>query len=463
MNGSFWANVYYICARFMFIIPSVVLMYPITRRIAAVPFNRKHFILCLLLMIVNLFTNRYLSVVASGMNILSSLFFFFILYVFLYQKRNWALVLCLVKTTALLTVSEAVCMIVFMMMISLGFDQNKLMVFSLGDLTKADNMFYFGLVNFLSLLPILLVQIFWKHIRTRWLQLPDAVRKRYWLYTRSITRLVLLIITALGMLALPYTLFGEESLMKFLFENKTNYIILTVCSAILMSVALSYMLQDIRYIIQLQRLNTLEQQQAISNSLLQNLRFFRHNMVNMLYGLEGVLINGDKETVIDYYQQMREKCALVNNENVVALERITNPSVSGLLLHVVDHARQLNLPINLYVQEKVLFPHSLKDTDLCQVLGVLLDNAIEAADKAEERHVTVELRNVDDSLEIIVKNTYAGEISPEKLTMGGASTKEGHEGQGLRSCYHILSRRRGAFLNFWVTGQYVQAQLLLSR
>jgi hypothetical protein len=70
---------------------------------------------------------------------------------------------------------------------------------------------------------------------------------------------------------------------------------------------------------------------------------------------------------------------------------------------------------------------------------------------------------VGDALEIIIRNTYAGEIGPESLTAGGSSTKEGHEGQGLRSCYHILGRRRGAFLNFWVSGQYVQAQLLLER
>jgi two-component system sensor histidine kinase AgrC len=186
-------------------------------------------------------------------------------------------------------------------------------------------------------------------------------------------------------------------------------------------------------------------------------------MVNMLYGLEGELISGDREKVTAYYNQMREKCALVNNENISALERVTNPSVSAVLLRAVDRARQLSLPINLYVQEQTLFPRTLSEADLCQVLGVLLDNAIEAANGAEERFVSVELRNVDSSLEIIVKNTYAGEVSPQALTAGGASTKEGHEGQGLKSCYHILSRRKGAFLNFWVSGQYVQAQLLLGR
>ena len=153
----------------------------------------------------------------------------------------------------------------------------------------------------------------------------------------------------------------------------------------------------------------------------------------------------------------------MNNENISALERVPNPSVSAVLLRAVDRARQLSLPINLFVSQNVVFPRTLSEADLCQVLGVLLDNAIEAADRAAERRVSAELRNVGDALEIIIRNTYAGEISPESLTAGGSPTKEGHEGQGLRSCYHILGRRRGAFLNFWVSGQYVQAQLLLER
>ena len=445
----------------LFALPELMLLYPIMRHTAKVPVRLRDFLLCTLLMACNLVTNRLLSMWASGLNILSSLMWFFILVRFVFGKRSWQCLIIMVKIVVLLSIMEALCMMVFALMGLMGLDQNKLMVTDINDLFKTENMFYFSLLNFTSILLLWLGIIGWDHIRSHHGRQKTEPARQQGLLLRALLRLSVLILTSLGMLTLPFVLFSDQSLIEFLITNRNQYILLTICSAGLMLVALSYMLQDIRYIIQLQRLNTLEQQQAISNSLLQNLRFFRHNMINMLYGLEGVLISGDRDKVTAYYKEMREKCALVNNENIVALERITNSSLSGVLLHAVDHARQINLPINLYVQDKVLFPRTLSDADLCQVLGVLLDNAIEAADKADERHVSMELRNVDDSLEIIVKNTYAGEVSPEKLTIGGASTKEGHEGQGLRSCYQILSRRKGAFLNFWVTGQYVQAQLLL--
>ena len=205
----------------------------------------------------------------------------------------------------------------------------------------------------------------------------------------------------------------------------------------------------------------LEKQQAISHSLLKNLRYFRHNMINMLYGLEGVILKGDTTELRAYYQDMAHRCALVNNENILALERVNDPAVSAVLLRAVDRAREKEMPFFLYVQQGIGAARGLKSSDTCQILGVLLDNALEAADQSAEPSVRVEMRTVDGMLEILVCNTYAGRVDPALLSQGGHSTKEGHMGQGLASCYDILSRKKGAFLNFDVSGQYVRAQLLI--
>ena len=462
MTGSLWMWLGNLLLYTLFTTPVAILLYPAIRRIANVPYRTRDFLLSTLLMCLNFVTNRLITLRFNGLNIVSSLIFFLILYWFVLAQRGWRCLICMVKTVVMLSVMELLCMLVFTVMGMLGFDQNKLMVLSVTDLFQVENMIYYSILNCSAILIVLAGMRLWEQLRAPRSAAPIHISKN-WLYIRSILRLAGLIITSLGMLTMPFTLFGEKSLLAFIIANRDEYVLLTLLSAGLMVIAFSYMLQDIRYILQHQRLTTLEQQQAISNSLLQNLRFFRHNMVNMLYGLEGVLISGDREKVTAYYSEMREKCALVNNENIAALERITDPSVSAVLLRGVDKARQLNLPINLYVQPEVRIGHTLSDGELCQVLGVLQDNAIEAANGAEERHVSIEMRNVDGGLEVIVKNTYAGEVSPKLLTRGGTSTKDGHDGQGLASCYHILGRHKGAFLNFWVTGQYVQAQLLLEK
>lgn len=464
MFDSVWDLLSKILVYQLFTLPEVILLYPVTRRLARVSQSTRDFLLCTLLLSLNILTNRFVGLWLSGLNIVSSLIWFFLLFRFVYRKRGWDCFVVLIKMVVVLSLMEALCMVIFNLMGALGFDQNKLMILEPKDMFQRENMFYFSVMNTLAIVVVLLLIAIWDRLRGQ--KQGDTLTHpcgRNWLYMRSILRLCALIITSLGMLTMPFALFGEQSLIQFLIANKDEYLILTLCSAALIIIAFSYMLQDIRYILQMQRLTTLEQQQAISRSLLQTLRHFRHNMVNMLYGLEGVLISGDWGKLSAYYQEMREKCALVNNENIAALERVTNPSISAVLLRGVDRARQLNLPINLYVQPEVRIGHVLSDAELCQVLGVLQDNAIEAADQAAERHVAMEIRNVDGGLEIIVRNTYSGGLSSQLLSKGGSSTKEGHEGHGLSSCYQILSRHKGAFLNFWVTSQYVQAQLLLER
>ena len=68
------------------------------------------------------------------------------------------------------------------------------------------------------------------------------------------------------------------------------------------------------------------------------------------------------------------------------------------------------------------------------MLGVLLDNAVEAALAAQVRYVSVEMRNVNDACEVIVKNTYAGEITEARLMSGGRSVKPGTAVTACKAC-----------------------------
>ncbi len=273
---------------------------------------------------------------------------------------------------------------------------------------------------------------------------------------------ILLLLGLWAIMLIQTTDFYTQAVLSGNFtQESVPYVRITITACLLLIVSISYLLQDRRYLQQLSRNETLEQQQIINASLLTSLRAFRHNMVNMLYGFEGAILSGDTGNIKSYYHEMTEKCALVNNENIVALERVVNSSVNALLLQAVERARQECLPINLYVHSGLRFSHALSDSDLCEVIGVLLDNALEAATCAEVRYVSVEMRNLEDTMEIIIKNTYAGEVTEAQLQGKTISTKPGHSGCGLRSVREILARNSKAFLNMWVSGQYVFAQLII--
>jgi two-component system sensor histidine kinase AgrC len=103
----------------------------------------------------------------------------------------------------------------------------------------------------------------------------------------------------------------------------------------------------------------------------------------------------------------------------------------------------------------------MKETDCCVLVGILLDNAREAAIKAAAPFVSVEVRNAEDMLEFVIRNTYASPPRVADLRRDGYTTKEGTGGVGLASARRILSRHSKAQLNTSVQGQYVVQQLLL--
>ncbi len=443
--------------------PVALFQYGTIRRLTGAPFRKEQLAQCVLLMLCSWCCNRLVMLYLNGWNVAFAILWYAVILLAVFRVKGWGFAIALLKLMLMLLCLELGCALLVMLAGQLGLDTEMFIVAELAHMHDPHRLLGAGLINALAAMLIWLAVLVWQHLFYLHRTAPPTLRKRRWHIAFSILRLTVIVGAAVSLLAMPHYLFGAKSLKDLLLPNQNGYILLAASVTALVAVALSYLFQDINYLVQSQRLNTLEQQQNISRGLMQNLRFFRHNTINMLYGLEGALLSDDREKIETYFAEIKEKCALINNENILALERVTNPPINALLLRAIDRARVLNLPINLYVQENISLSHTIGDADLCQLVGVLLDNALEAANEAAERYVLLELRNVDGALELIVSNTYSGTITTEQLSRGGTSTKEGHAGQGLLSCYSILSRTKNACLNFWVSGQYVRAQLLLHR
>lgn len=397
----------------------------------------------------------------GGAGAMLSLLTMVLLVFFLYGVRGKAGFVLSLKLLLSVLMMEIVCSILMYGIAAiLPVSPEEMAFMELADLMELKTLLWSTcLTNAVSLMISGVVYAFRKRKTFTKGKAETRLRSPVGLYIRMISMLVI----GIAVVSLMTTLMKRVMESGLFVELYGIYIALLVLIGFFLIIGLSYFIQDIRYLQQLRRNETLEQQQAMNASLLSNLRFFRHNTVNMLYGFEGAILSGDTGTIKSYYREMTEKCALVNNENIVALERIANPAVSALLLRAVERAHQENLPIQLYVQNGLRIGKGLSDSDLCEVIGVLLDNAIEAALQAKVKLVTVEMRNIDHATELIVKNTYAGTVTEAQLLSSTTSTKPGHSGHGLQSVRDILARNRKAFLNLQVSSQYVSMQLFVNQ
>ena len=102
-------------------------------------------------------------------------------------------------------------------------------------------------------------------------------------------------------------------------------------------------------------------------------------------------------------------------------------------LHVDKGVRQVDL--SGYSDEFVL--------DLCKVVSIFIDNAIEATCASKKREVLIQLfMDSEDKLNISIANTYKGSIDLSKIEMKGYTTKgEGH-GYGLSLANELLSKHK---------------------
>ena len=75
----------------------------------------------------------------------------------------------------------------------------------------------------------------------------------------------------------------------------------------------------------------------------------------------------------------------------------------------------------------------------CKIIGVFLDNSIEAVENLDEKNIVVEVFIMDNYLCVDISNNYSGKIEMEKLDKAKYTTKgEGH-GYGLTLVSELVS------------------------
>ena len=180
----------------------------------------------------------------------------------------------------------------------------------------------------------------------------------------------------------------------------------------------------------------LEESQLYNKSLkimYDNIRGFRHDFNNIVQSIGGYVATEDLDGLKKYYSQLLEDCQRVNNLAILSPDVINNPAVYSLLTSKYHKANELGIKINLDIFMD-LSKVNMKIYEFTRILGILLDNAIEAASQCEEKVINIEFRNdLNKNKQLfIIKNTYSNtELDMSKIFEKGYSTKKDKKDHGL--------------------------------
>lgn len=106
----------------------------------------------------------------------------------------------------------------------------------------------------------------------------------------------------------------------------------------------------------------------------------------------------------------------------------------------------------------------MKIYEFARILGILLDNAIEASEECSEKIINITFRNdIRNNRQIIsIENTYQNkEIDTEKIFEKGVSEKENHTGLGLWEVRKIIKKNNNSNLFTSKTDKFFSQQLEL--
>lgn len=209
------------------------------------------------------------------------------------------------------------------------------------------------------------------------------------------------------------------------------------------------------------KLESAEEYNKTLRILHDSVRGFKHDFDNIVTTIGGYVKTNDMEGLKKYYVQLEDDCQKVNNLYLLNPEIINNPGIYNLITNKYNEAISKNIKVNMSLLLD-LSNLKMKIYEFARILGILLDNAIEASQECEEKIINITFRNDEKNHRqlIIIENTYNNkDVDTIKIFGKGISEKENHTGLGLWEVQNILKKNNNISLFTTKTDTYFKQQL----
>ncbi|WP_010631760.1 sensor histidine kinase [Sporolactobacillus vineae] len=179
------------------------------------------------------------------------------------------------------------------------------------------------------------------------------------------------------------------------------------------------------------------------------LRSFKHDYQNLLLSMEMYIEEKDLDGLQRYFNELKISSNRELNqipEYYKALTAVSDKAVKGILLAKIVKANDSGAAVSLEVTGTPSFPE--KDYEMVRILGILLDNAIEASMQSDKPIIRVAIIAKKDDVELSIANSYRrdGEIEINRIFQRGYTTKKDNSGIGLYTVKQIIDHHPDMFL-----------------
>lgn len=307
-------------------------------------------------------------------------------------------------------------------------------------------------ISYISLNYVILFLViqFVKH-KNVYLNLLDEFDKK--------TRFILMLSILLGVLVIVI-----EIIIIAYYTNELPIIIsfLSFISLIaFMTMTIYTLTRVIKLTLTTRQLQNAEEYNKTLQILHDNVRCFKHDYDNTIASIGGYIRTDDLEGLKLYYKGLEDEVLKTSSLYMLNPDIINNPAIYSLLTNKYHKAEELNIKINLTVLLD-LNTINMKIYEFTKILGILLDNSIEASSESEEKVINITFRNDEKNFRqlLIIENSFIDKnMDINKIFEKGISGKENHTGLGLWEIRKILKRNNNLNLHTTKNNKYFVQQL----
>ncbi len=188
--------------------------------------------------------------------------------------------------------------------------------------------------------------------------------------------------------------------------------------------------------------------------LFDDIRTFRHDFGNIVQAIGGYIDTNDIDGLKQYYKQLKIDCEDIKSLEMLNPTAIDNPAVYSLLTAKYHKATSSGIEMKIHISLK-LTTLNMKIYEFTRVLGILLDNAIEACENCDDKIINLEIRRDEKSPRqlLLIQNTYFDKtVNLDRIREKGYTSKKDDgkpHGLGLWEVNRILKRAKN--LNLYTT------------
>lgn len=174
------------------------------------------------------------------------------------------------------------------------------------------------------------------------------------------------------------------------------------------------------------------------------LKITNHENKNQLLTIRNMIKKGeDGKSLIKHIENIVNTKIKDDETLMFQTSTITNSMISSIVYSKMLTMKENDVDVDLIISRDIkdLYLSDISDelaVEVCKIIGVYLDNALEEVSKYDEKIINIEFYAEKKTLCIAISNNFEGEIDFEKMDNPGYTTKENGHGYGLSLVREII-------------------------